>query len=313
MSLTLRGLYPALPLPLDASLNFLDREFTVHVQRMARIGKVAGVVVNGHAGEVASLSDKERKQVVEVAAGAAPRGFPVVAGVEASSTEQAVGRAQDARDAGADALLVLPPFEALALRSGAKDPDVCREFFTDVAASVDVPIIVFQYPHWTGVSYPTECLVEIAAIDQVIGVKNAVWRVEDYIEQYHAVKGKAATLAACDGPELIAMMMAGADGALLGISNVGTALWADFVDGCLAGDYERVAPVFFNQLHPLAHSVFGDIERGEGGFVRRTKEALVQLGLFSTARVRPPQPQTTGDEQSRVKETLVSTGLLPGG
>lgn len=307
--LNIKGLFPALAIPFDDQLNILEREFVVHVQRMVRCGAVGGIVVNGHAGEVTTLSEKERRRVVELAREAAPLGFPVIAGVEALSLSRAVDEAKVAVEAGADGLLVFPPFDYFPRRGATRTPEAPYEFFRELCSAVGAPIIVFNYPHWTGVSYTTETLVQLAGLDEVVAVKNAVWSVPLYVEQYRALQGRVRVMAACDGPELVAMLMFGAEGALIGVSNVGTELWGEFVEACLAGRFDSVRELFVEKLEPLAHGLFGDLETSSTSFNALTKAALVQLGLFSTARVRPPELEASDGDSDRVKQALVKAGL----
>lgn len=313
MALELKGLFPAPVIPLDDDLRLMEREFIVHVQRLARVGAaVGGVVVNGHAGEVTTLDREERTRVVRAAHEAAPAGFSVIAGIAALSTAEAIKLTQDAKDAGADAALIFPPFDYFPRRGAARTVEAPVRFFSSIAEEVDLPIVIFQYPLWTGISYTTETLVRLCDIDNVVGIKNAVWDVSTYIEQYDALRGRVAILAACDGPELLPMLAYGGDGALIGVSNVGTALWAEFVTRCMNNEVDSVRDLFFGRLVPVAQALFGDIHVGTKSFNALTKEALVQQGLFSTSRVRPPELDVTDEDRKAVNEVLTQSGLLAG-
>lgn len=309
-SLRLRGLFPAPAVPFDDDLNIVEPEYRRHIEYLSSVDGVGGVVVNGHAGEVTTLTPAERQRIVEMAREAAPSEILVVAGVEALSTAEAIQRAREAKAAGADAALVLPPFDYFPRRAMTRTPDAPYRFFSDLAEAVDLPLIVFQYPVFTGVSYTTEVLVRLAEIDSVVAVKNAAWNVSVYAEQYAALKGKVSVLAACDAPELLAMMEIGADGALIGISNVATELWAQFVTSCLNREFDKAARLFVERLMPITEDVFGDVEKSPTSFNAATKEALVQLGRFSTSRVRPPELDVTVEERARIRDGLRRAGLL---
>lgn len=309
----LRGLYPAPVLPLDDRCELLEREFVVHVQRLARVGAtVGGVVVNGHAGEVTALGRPERRRVIELARSAAPKGCAVIAGIESLSTRGAIEHLQDAKEAGADAALVFPPFDYFPRKGMARSVEAPLRFFTALGEAVDLPLIVFQYPIFTGISYTTETLDRLAELEPVIAVKNACWEVQAYIEQYDAIAGRVAVLAANDGPELIDMLSHGAEGALIGVSNVGTEIWAEVVQGCLDGEGERVRGIFTERLVPLAHALFGAIETGDKSFNALMKEALVQLGYFSTSQVFGPELPVTDEDRETVKAGLIASGLIAG-
>jgi 4-hydroxy-tetrahydrodipicolinate synthase len=309
----LKGLYPAPVIPLDENLELLEREFILHVQRLARVGwTVGGVVVNGHAGEVTALDRAQRVRIIELARLAAPVGCHVIAGIESLSTTGAIELVKDAKEAGADAALVFPPFDYFPRKGMARTVEAPVRFFSAIAEAVDFPLIVFQYPLWTDISYTTETLVKLAEIDTVIGVKNASWDVPTYKEQYDALEGKVAVLAAADGPELIDMLAHGADGALIGVSNVGTALWARVVRACLDGRPDEVRGLFTDTLVPLAHALFGDVTTGSKSFNALMKEALVQIGYFSTSRVLGPELDVTDDDRESIRLALVAAELIPG-
>lgn len=309
-ALHLRGLFPAPALPLDANLNMIDAEYARLVGRMAATPGVGGIVVNGHAGEVTTLEPAERQHVIEVARTAAPPTVPIIAGVESLSTRGAIQRAREAREAGADAALVLPPFDYFPRRGATRSWEAPYRFFSDLAEHVDLPLIVFQYPIWTGVSYTTETLVRLAEIERVVAVKNAVWNVALYAEQYAALQSKVPVLAACDAPELLGMMLIGADGALIGISNIATPLWATFVTACLERHRDEATTLFTDRLMPIMKYVFGDIESSTTSFNAMTKEALVQLGELSTSHVRPPELDVTPHDQELIHQGLHLAGLL---
>ena len=305
-----QGLFPALPLPLTNDLEFLPRELIVLVQYMARIRSVGGVVVNGHAGEVTALSPAERESVVRVAREAAPAGFPVIAGIHALNTRDAIERTKEAQGAGADGALVMPPFDFFPGRGGARTEAPIR-FFSSIADAVDLPLVVFQYPLFTGVSYSTETLTALADIDSVVAVKNAVWDVAAYTEQYWALKDRLTVFAACDSPDLLAMLLIGADAAIIGISNIAPQLWGLLVSAAIEHRSDEAVEVFTTRLLPLMQRVVGHVEGGEGGgFVSVIKEAILQLGFLSTSSVLPPELEVTEEQRMNIKEGLAMAGLL---
>jgi len=108
MTVTLKGLFPSVVLPLREDLSFAHRNYTVQIQGFARMPLVGGVVVNDEVGEVSALSAEERAHVVAVAHDAAPDGFPIIAGIKADTLQEAVRLGKDAKENGAAVLLVLP-------------------------------------------------------------------------------------------------------------------------------------------------------------------------------------------------------------
>jgi 4-hydroxy-tetrahydrodipicolinate synthase len=302
------GLFPAPCIPFNSDLSIAEEEFSAHIADMGAQHGVGGVAVNGHAGEIASLTDAEQLRVVELARAALPPEKLVIAGVDASIPAAMVRTIRNTHAAGADAVLVLPPFDSMARRILSRQPAAVTGFFAELA-SADVPMVVFQYPVTTGCSYPTEVLAEIASIDQVVAVKNAVWNSEFYAEQFEAVQGRAKVLAACDAPELLTMMFTGCDGLLLGASSVATDLWATFVTDVLAGRHDEARNVFVPRLMPLLDAFFGTTRPRSATFTALTKEAQRQLGVFANSLMRSPEVSPDATDRAVIEKAIERAGL----
>jgi 4-hydroxy-tetrahydrodipicolinate synthase len=172
--LHLRGLYPAPSVPFDRELNIVECEFAQHIATMGRIDGLGGVAVNGHQGEVAAMSPRERMRIVEIARENLPKDKLVVSGVLSPSIGEMAQQMKDAKSAGADAALVIPPFDYMPRRVLARSWQAPYGFFAGLADKSDLPIVVFQYPFASGIFYSTEATVRIAEIDTVVGVKHAI-------------------------------------------------------------------------------------------------------------------------------------------
>jgi 4-hydroxy-tetrahydrodipicolinate synthase len=306
---SLSGLFPAPAVPFDAHDRIAEEELAAHLAAMGRVEGVSGLAVNGHAGELAGLTRDERRRVVRLARAALPAGKIVISGVDEASPEQAVEELAELKGAGADAALVLPPFDNMARRSIAGNRQAVVGYFSALARA-ELPLVVFQYPRATGASYPTPVLAELARMDHVVAVKNAVWDAELYVEQLEAIREHTSVLAACDAPELLSMMIAGADGLLLGASNVGTELWASYVSSLAEGDVDHAAALFVRRLNPLLDAQFGSTRPRSATFSAMTKECLRQLGVFSSGRMRAPEVEPDEADKETVTRALQRAGLL---
>jgi 4-hydroxy-tetrahydrodipicolinate synthase len=305
----LHGLFPAPAVPFDDNLALAEDEFTAHLKTMSAVEGVSGFAVNGHAGEVGTLTPAERLRVVQLAREAAGPGQVIISGIDCVEPGQAVAELRELAGAGANAALVLPPFDSMARRGLARNRDSVYQWFEALGAA-DVPLVVFQYPLSTGCSYPTAVLRDVVTLEHVVAVKNAVWSTEFYIEQLAAIRDHAAVLAACDAPELLAMMMAGCDGLLLGASNVATASWAEFTAAILRSDYNAARELFVTILMPLLDAQFGLTRPRSTSFTALTKEALCQLGIFSSGAMRPPDITPDTADRAQVTRCLEAAGLI---
>lgn len=306
-----RGLIPATVTPFreDGSIDYKDLEG--HLVAVASAEGVFGIAVNGHAGEVLALSPEERAKIVSVARKALPSHIKVIAGIEAHDPEMLVRDGVAARDAGADGLLVLPPFDIRPYRRLAQDPDSVLAVFGKLDREVGLPMIVFQYPDSSGCAYSIAALLRIAELSNVVGVKVSTPEVSRYVEIYEALKGRVAVLPASDAPPLLGMLLHGADGALIGISVVGTPHWFELVREATAGSAQRAKEIFHRVCLPLMAALFENQQpKTLINPFAATKEALMQLGQLRCAQVRPPSIKPDGPRKASIRRALIDAGLL---
>src|SRR5688572_15932235 len=147
-TLKFSGIMPANILPFRADLSIDEPAYRTHLRWLADTPGVTGIVVNGHAAEVASLSREERKRTLAIALDEVAGACPIVAGVYTDGTAEAVELARDARAAGAAGVLLFPP--TLFMWGAQAKPDMVLKHYTEVA-TVGLPIIAFEYPPVTGI------------------------------------------------------------------------------------------------------------------------------------------------------------------
>ncbi len=308
--LQLRGLYPAPSVPFDRDLAIAEGEFARHIAAMGRIDGLGGVALNGHQGEVAALTPRERMRVVEIAREELPKDKHVISGVISPSIADMAQQMKDARSAGADACLVIPPFDYMPRRVLTKSWKAPYGFFAGLADKCDLPIVIFKYPFASNIYYSTEAMTRIAEIDSVVGVKHAIRNLGLYAEQWEALRGKISVLAARDAPGLLAKMLIGSDGSCIGIANIAPEYWAKFTTECLAQDFNTARETFMARLLPLMQHCWAENQPRATTHSASTKEALKLLGVFSSSRVRPPEVDCDERESAEIRVGLEKAGLL---
>jgi 4-hydroxy-tetrahydrodipicolinate synthase len=277
-----------------------------NVRFLANHSGIRGVLVNGLAAEVTSLTRKERAEVIARVRGELAGDYPVISGISAQSTYEAVEMGREAVQAGATALLVTAP--SLFARGGAADPEAPVEFFRAVAGAAEAPILVFQHQSTSGLHYPEKTLVSICSIPNVIGIKSTVWDQELYEREWIALKAMPKPPLVLSGNDtlLLSNFALGCDGTILGIANLLPAAIIDIFERAARGDLERARAGYFRIL-PIVHEIY---KPPAFRYYSRMKEAMVMLGILKEATVRPPLIAASEQERNSVHAALNSAGLL---
>jgi 4-hydroxy-tetrahydrodipicolinate synthase len=296
---------PANLLPFTADLAIDETAYRRHLRWLADAPGVTGIVANGHAAEVASLTRDERKRTLAIALDEVAGKVPVVTGVYSDGTLEAVELARDARAAGAAGLLVFPP--TLFMWGAQQKPDMVLRHFQTIADAVDLPLIVFEYPPASGIGYSSETLAELCKIPAVAAVKDWSNDIVSYEKNLRALRGAGRPVAMLSSftLSLMASFMLGADGCISGMGSVTADLQASLFAAVRAGRLDE-ARMINDRLAPLVQVFYAP------PFVdmhNRMKEALVILGRIPAAHVRPPLTPVSDDERDRIRLALRAAGL----
>ena len=280
-----------------------------YIREMATVDGIKGVVCNGHTGEIMSLRPRERarvtRRVAEAVREAAPGGaVKVVSGVSAEGSAEATDHAAEAKEAGADAILLMPPHHWL--RFG-RSRETAVGFFQDVAQA-DIPIIVHQYPAWTKASYSLAEMGELVQIPQVVCIKMGTRDMARWRYDYEKLKEAAPRIpiVTCHDEYLLASLLEGADGALVGFAGFVPELIVEVVHRALEGDLEgaRRARSRVDALARIVYS-FGE---PSGEAHQRMKCARWLLGRFPSMKMRRPLRDLPAGEVARIRAGLEAAG-----
>jgi 4-hydroxy-tetrahydrodipicolinate synthase len=301
------GVMPANLLPFTADLEIDEVAYRRHLRWLLDTRGVTGIVANGHAAEVSSLTREERRRALAIAVEEAAGRAPVVAGVYTDGTAEAVTLARDARAEGAAGVLVFPP--TLFTWGAQAKPDMVVRHFTEIAERADLPIVVFEYPPVSGIGYAPETLARLAEIPLVAAVKDWSNDIVAFEANLRALRasGRPVAMLSAFTMSLMATFLLGADGAISGMGSVTADLQAELFEACQKGDLDGARRVN-DRLTPLVRVFYAP------PFVdmhNRMKEALVLLGRIPAAHVRPPLTPVSGAERAAIRAALVAAELSP--
>jgi len=248
---------------------------------------VQGLVPNGSLGEYETLSDAEREQVVTTAILAARGRALVVPGVSGKSAPEAMRWAEQARTAGADAVMCLPPTS-----HAPTDDEVVAHFAA--LAEVGMPVIAYNNPFSTRVDLTPPLLARLAEIEGVVAVKEFSQDVRR-IAQIMEVAPSLEVLVGCD--DLLAEgMLMGATGWIAGFVNALPAASVRLFELCRAGQWEEAVPLYRAMLPALRWDA-------DPVFVQAIKIAQDEVGRYAGPVRLPRLPLGDADEAS-VRKTV---------
>ena len=249
--------------------------------------------------------------MIATARAALPSSLKLIAGVESHATDGLVREGLRAKEAGADLLLVIPPFDIRTWRHLSHDSDSVYRVFERLDREVGLPMIVFSYPEASGSAYSMDALRRIVSLDHVVAIKCSAGTPAKYAELHDALHDKTTLLVAVDTPSMLGMLMHHAPGALVGIAVVGTQRWSDLVHHATVGDANIAKQIHNNFAVPLMRSIFEyHTHRTPTCPFGATKEALLQLGQFPSSVVRAPGVRVDDAKRAEIRAGLIAAGLL---
>jgi 4-hydroxy-tetrahydrodipicolinate synthase len=252
---------------------------------------VNGVTALGVTGEVARLTDDERRRVLDVVVEQVAGRIGVVAGTTAEGTRTCIEYSRYAHRAGATAVMVSPP------RMPKLNSEAVVRHFKALADAVDVEIVVQDYPPISGFAMEPWLLARIAReIPRARTIKledpPTPFKTSRILEQSES---PVRIFGGLGGVFLLEELMAGATGAMTGFAF--PEILVEIVTLYRAGRVDEAADVFYRAV-PLMRFEF---QEGIGMAIR--KEVLHRRGALASPATRPPGAaldQTTRDALDRV-------------
>ena len=299
------GVFPATLCPFHEDESIDEEGLRVYMRELAAVDGVKGLVCNGHTGEITSLRPSERTRVTTIVAEEAKGKVKVVSGVSAEGSLEAIDYAIAAKEAGGDAILLMPPHHWL--RFGCTS-ETAIGFFQDVAEGADIPIIVHQYPAWTKASYTLAEMLELVKIPQVVCIKMGTRDMARWRWDYEQLKEAAphVPILTCHDEYLLASLLEGCDGALIGFAGFVPELMVQVVHAALNGDLIGARKA--RQLvDPLSRIVY-DFGEPSGDAHQRMKCARWLMGKFASMTMRRPLRPLPDAEIAKIRQKLETIG-----
>ncbi|MFJ9749791.1 dihydrodipicolinate synthase family protein [Streptomyces chartreusis] len=305
----LSGVVPPVCTPLTP-----DRE--VDVPSLRRLidhliqGGVHGLFVLGSTSEVAYLTDRQRRLVVDTAVRHAAGRLPVLAGVIDMTTPRVLDHVHEVTEAGADAVVATAPFYART------HPAEIAHHYRLIATACPVPVIAYDLPSGVHTKLPAEVVLDLAAEGVLAGLKDSSGDLAGFREVVMGVRNRPDLkgFSVLTGSELIvdAALAVGADGAVPGLANVDPAGYVRLERLYRSGDRESARAEQERLCALFGMVTVGDPERmgGSSSALGAFKAALHLRGVIDCPATAEPQVPLSPEEVERVGKFLAGAGLL---
>ncbi|WP_233858490.1 dihydrodipicolinate synthase family protein [Paraburkholderia sp. HD33-4] len=300
------GVIPACLLPFDQDLNIDERSYRSHLNDLVSVDGITGITINGHAAEVHALTYEEQHRVAALTKEILGDRVPIITGIFTNSSLEAGRMSRMAQEEGADALLVFPP--DVMVMGGHLRPEMITEHLRRITDASDLPIILFQFPLASNLSYPLDTLLklldrypQIRAIKDQIGDGN---QHERHIRELHALANPVKVLTT-HSAWLLGSLALGCDGLLSGAGSVIANLQVALFRAIKAGDLKK-AQAINDRIYPTVRAFY---DAPLLDMHNRMKEALVYLGKLPEAYVRPPLIKPGQSELEKIRLCMDKAGL----
>ncbi|MDT7951243.1 MAG: 4-hydroxy-tetrahydrodipicolinate synthase [Acetobacteraceae bacterium] len=255
----------------------------------------AGIVPVGTTGESPTLDHSEHKRIVEMAVEVAAGRVPVIAGAGSNSTAEAIELTRHAKQAGADAALIVTPYYNKPTQEG------LHLHFRAIADAVDLPLIIYNIPPRSVVDMSVETMARLAKHANIVGVKDATANLARPLHTRSACGPGFCQLSGEDHTAL-AFLAAGGHGCISVTANIAPRLCSEMHQAWQNGETERAISIQ-DRLLPLHDALFGETSPGP---VKYAASLLGHGSAFCRLPLAPPAEPT----RARVRDAMQRIGLL---
>lgn len=289
----IQGSIPALvtPMNLDSTIDWdgLSNLIEWHIEQ----GSDAIAVV-GTTGESPTITPQEHIEVIRFAVEQAKGRVPIVAGSGANSTQEAIELTQAAKDVKADMSLSVVPYYNKPEQVG------LYQHFVAIATSVAIPIVLYDVPRRTATELSVDTVQKLAAIDTIIGIKDATGNLQK-VQALRAACPTDFALLSGDDKTFVDFLALGGVGTISVTSNVAPKQMHEIVAHMNAGNTEQ-AHAINQQLHQLHDALF--IE---------ASPIPVKYALYAMSKIKPalrlPLTWAAESTQQQVNAALAASGI----
>lgn len=301
----LRGVIPPIVTPFTEAGD-IDYKSLGKLTEHLVSGRVHGIFCLGSSGECAALTLEESKDIVEHVVKTVDGRVPVLAGITETSTKRAVELGKVVSEAGAQAVVVAPPYYHFTTQAE------LLQHYRDIAKSLPIPVVAYNVPVLVKTALEPATVETLAREGSIIALKDSggdCSTLREYLRRTKDIPG----FTVLTGMEFLVdtAVQMGAHGSVPGIGNVVPREYVDLFELSVRGEYAKA-----RRLQERLIDLFDICYQGSPSISRSAsalsgfKSALRWLGVIGTAKMAPPLGSLTAEEEDKVKAVLVSLGFL---
>ena len=297
MKLNLQGVYPALITPFKKNGEVDEAGFRRNIDFVIK-GGVSGIVPCGCTGEAATLSFDEQRHLLEAAVDQSNGRVPVIGGSGSNNTREAVELTRYAKEAGADAAMLITPYYN-------KPGDAGQLLhYTTIANKVDIPIILYNVPSRTGINMKPSIVAELAKISNIVAIKEASGNPSQTAEIIELTREhrKQFTVLSGDDNLTIPILSYGGKGVVSVAANIMPKEMSQMVSFYLNGDQKKALEIFY-RLAPVLRGLFVETNPIP------VKSAANMMGL-AAGSLRAPLTDLAPENKKKLESQLKTAGAL---
>ena len=255
-----------------------------------------GIVIVGTTGESATVDVEEHCALIRLAVEHSAKRIPIIAGTGGNSTAESITLTQFAKDAGADAALVVVPYYNRPTQEG------MYQHFKAIAEAVDLPIILYNVPGRTVADMSNDTVLRLAKIPNIVGLKDATGNIGRGTELLRLAP-KSFAVYSGDDPTAMALMFCGGAGNISVTANVAPRAMHELCVAAMAGDIAKAVEIN-NKVIPLHAKLFVEPNPVP------VKWAMAEMGLMP-AGLRLPLVALAAEFHDTVRAAMREAGVLP--
>lgn len=290
-TLPFTGAGVAIITPFDGNKTNYDELGRIIENQIA--GGTDAIVICGTTGEASTMPDAEHLAAIEYAVKKTAKRIPVIAGTGSNDTAHAIELSKKAEELGADAILSVTPYYNKASQKG------LIAHFTAIANAISIPVILYNVPSRTGVSFAIDTLKELSKIENIVAIKEA----SGNISYTAKVAAEVPDLYIYSGNDdmIVPILSLGGKGVISVLSNVMPKETHEMCANYFAGNTAEATAIQLKYLD-LINKLFIEVNPIP------VKTAMNMLG-YNAGNLRLPLCEMEEKNKETLKQAMINAGL----